>query len=188
MRFFLISLLIVFTSCSMNKNKVYICGDRECIDKKEIDEYFEKNISLEVLIEKDKDDESINLVKLNLNNENKKNNSKFNKKRKSKITKDKKKLNRKKIKEKLIEKRKIDKIKAKEEEKIAKLKKEKDKQKILKKRKKIKSTNKIKENKTIKETASNKVCLVIKNCDIDEIAEHLEKIGKEKSYPDISKY
>ena len=48
MRFFLISLLIVFTSCSMNKNKVYICGDRECIDKKEIDEYFEKNISLEV--------------------------------------------------------------------------------------------------------------------------------------------
>ena len=54
MRFFLISLLIVFTSCSMNKNKVYICGDREYIDKNfsvEGDLRRENSLSIKRLID-----------------------------------------------------------------------------------------------------------------------------------------
>ena len=33
--------------CSTVK-KVYVCGDRPCIDKKEFNEYFAKNLTIEV--------------------------------------------------------------------------------------------------------------------------------------------
>ena len=188
MRFFFIFLLIIFSNCSVDNKKVYMCGERECVDKKEVDEYFAKNIAIEVLIKEEKKNKSVDLVKLNLNTENKKKYDKSNKKSSKKALKDKKKTEREKIKKELIERRKVAKIKAKKEQKLSKIKKKKDKKEILKKIKKTKSKDKTKENNNEKEIVSNKICLVLNKCDIDEIAEHLKKIGEKKAYPDISKY
>ena len=51
-----------------------MCGERECLNKKEAKEYFEKNLSLEVKIIKEKKEKNFDLVKLNTNpiNQNKK--------------------------------------------------------------------------------------------------------------------
>ena len=38
-----ILVFIVLLSCT-NSNKVYICGDHPCKNKKEIDDYFQNNI------------------------------------------------------------------------------------------------------------------------------------------------
>ena len=50
MRFLL--LLIFILSCSNLNNygtkKIYICGDHPCANKKEVKNYFENNISIEV--------------------------------------------------------------------------------------------------------------------------------------------
>ena len=42
---------IFIYSCSKTK-KVYICGDHPCKNKKEIEEYFKDNISIEVYVVK----------------------------------------------------------------------------------------------------------------------------------------
>ena len=49
MKKFLILIFIVMAGCSSGK-KVYICGDHVCKNQKEIDEYFEQNISIEVYV------------------------------------------------------------------------------------------------------------------------------------------
>ena len=82
MRLSLILILFFFTACSSNKI-VFICGDHECIDKKEAKEYFEKNLSIEVKTF-EKPDHYLDLVELN-------------KKKIEKKTKKNQKLNRKKI-------------------------------------------------------------------------------------------
>ena len=56
-------ILFFFTACSSNKI-VFICGDHECIDKKEAKEYFEKNLSIEVKTF-EKPDHYLDLVELN---------------------------------------------------------------------------------------------------------------------------
>ena len=55
--------------------KVYICGDHECKNKKEINEYFKNNISIEIytLSKSSKKDKDFDLVELNMSNEDKKN-------------------------------------------------------------------------------------------------------------------
>ena len=55
--------------------KVYICGDHECSNKKEINDYFENNISIEIytLSKSSKKDKDFDLVELNMSKEDKKN-------------------------------------------------------------------------------------------------------------------
>ena len=60
-------ILIFLTNCSKQKT-VLICGDHICINNKEAEQYFEKNLSIEVQIVKDKTKEEPDLVELNLNN------------------------------------------------------------------------------------------------------------------------
>ena len=48
-------------------NKVYMCGDRPCVDKKEFKAYFAENLTIEVQTKTDKKNNTIDLVKLNTN-------------------------------------------------------------------------------------------------------------------------
>ena len=65
-------LVIIFFLSNCGKPKtVLICGDHVCINKTEAEQYFEKNLSIEVqVIDSNKKDE-IDLVELNLNENNK---------------------------------------------------------------------------------------------------------------------
>ena len=47
------------------KKKVFICGDRECINKKEAKRYFEENLSFEVKIIEKKNKAFVDLVEQN---------------------------------------------------------------------------------------------------------------------------
>ena len=167
-----------------------MCGDRECVDKKEAKEYFEKYLYLEVKISDKKKEKSPDLVKLNTDS------TKKNKKIKSKPLNNKKLLELKR-KEELNKQKKLAKIQVREERK--KLKQEKKDFKLKKKKekkitqKKIVAKKQLKKEKKIKKNAKktkkvNKFCLTLENCDIDEISKYLIKIGKEKDYPDIAKY
>ena len=63
--YFLIFFLLM--SCT-NINRTYLCGDRECLDKKEYKSYFEKNLVIEMKISsKNKSKKTIDLVALNSN-------------------------------------------------------------------------------------------------------------------------
>ena len=63
--FFIIFLYIFVLSCSKPKT-VLICGDRECINNSEAEQYFEKNLTIEVKVI-DKKKKEIDLIELNLN-------------------------------------------------------------------------------------------------------------------------
>ena len=53
MRYILIFLLFI-TSCT-STNRVFICGDHECVNKDEANLFFEQNLSIEVkIIQKEK--------------------------------------------------------------------------------------------------------------------------------------
>ena len=65
MRFILICLTFLFTSCTSPKS-TFICGDHKCINKSEAKQYFEDNLSLEVKIVDKKKSKEINLVEINL--------------------------------------------------------------------------------------------------------------------------
>ena len=41
---------ILLISCSSGISRIYICGDHPCKNKKEVDDYFANNISLEVYV------------------------------------------------------------------------------------------------------------------------------------------
>ena len=75
MRFLL--LLIFILSCSNLNNygtkKIYICGDHPCANKKEVKNYFENNISIEVytVASKKRKENQYDLVQLNMSNEEK---------------------------------------------------------------------------------------------------------------------
>ena len=69
-------ILVSCSTISGNKvKKVYICGDHECANKKEINDYFVNNISIEIytLSKSSKKDKDFDLVELNMSNEDKKN-------------------------------------------------------------------------------------------------------------------
>ena len=75
----LLIFFFILVSCSTTSDnkvkKVYICGDHECKNKKEINEYFENNISIEIytLSMSSKKDKDFDLVELNMSSEDKKN-------------------------------------------------------------------------------------------------------------------
>ena len=74
--FFLFFILVSCSTFSDSKvTKVYICGDHECANKKEINDYFKNNISIEIytLSKSSKRDKDFDLVELNMSNEDKKN-------------------------------------------------------------------------------------------------------------------
>merc|ERR1712093_910992 len=51
--------------------KIYICGDHECADKKEMNNYFKNNISIEVYTLLDSSKKDYDLVELNMTMEDK---------------------------------------------------------------------------------------------------------------------
>tara|TARA_B100000686_G_scaffold184672_1_gene191491 strand:- start:16 stop:492 length:477 start_codon:yes stop_codon:yes gene_type:complete len=157
-----------------------MCGERECIDKKEIDEYFAKNLTIEVLITSEEKDKPLDLVNLNLESDNQEKRGKDKNLKRIKLSKEKKYQKKKLLRKKLKKQRKIAKLKLKKEKKINKIKK---KTFVKKKNKQIKLKQEIKVNK-----ANDKnICYIIDKCDIEDISKHLIEIGKKKDYPDITK-
>ena len=49
MRIFILFFITIFLSSCSSTKKVYLCGDRECVNKKEAEQFFEENLTLEVL-------------------------------------------------------------------------------------------------------------------------------------------
>ena len=181
MKIILIILSFILVSCSPEKKGVYMCGDRECLDKKEVEEYFSKNFSIEFMFDKEKKDDSLNLIELNTNNQKikKKSNTSFKEKRKISN------LKKREKKDELKKRRKLAKLN--EIKKRKEIKKEKNNEKlklkeIKKNLKKEKKSKKIKQKEKTKE-----FCLLLEECDIDEISEYFIKIGEQKEYPDITK-
>ena len=211
MKFLYIFLFFTLISCNTIK-KEYICGDRPCVDKKEFNEYFSKNLTIEIASQNEKESKNINLIKLNTKN-------KKIKKLDSAIIKNEEKIKKKKEKEKL----KAERLELKNERKIRKKQKQNDEKKkkqlatisksdqnknqVIKSeilndrvstkknlRKKINKEVNIKEEETYMETTENittientkSVCNEIKDCDINKIAEMLIEKGKLKPFPDIT--
>ena len=69
MRFYYLLIVLIFMySCTSKPKSVFICGDHECINKAEANQYFEDNLSIEVKIINKKENKNIDLVQLNLKN------------------------------------------------------------------------------------------------------------------------
>ena len=178
---FITSLLLV--SCNKPKT-VLICGDHICINKKEAEQYFKENLSIEVKIIDKKVKKEIDLVELNLNQNEKgdKTVKIFSKKKQNK--------NLKTLSNKEVIQIKEKKKKKKKDKKIAKkLKKSNDNKK--KKAKKLKTSNIKKTLDTNKSVNKNQyevfdVCTILKKCSIDEISKYLLDKGKNKNFPDIT--
>ena len=77
MKYFFILFFFTLLSCGPGK-KVFICGDRPCIDKKEFDKYFVENFIIEIQPDKKNKEKTIDLVKLNAFYKEKKNTNKKN--------------------------------------------------------------------------------------------------------------
>ena len=167
MRFILYFSLLFLLNCSnpiVGDKHVYICGDHPCANKKEMNDYFNNNISIEVYtITSDKDKKkNFDLVELNLLKE------KLKSKEKIQIS-DKKK----KIKKQINERKKLAKLKMKKVEESQKSKEIVKKREITKKKKPTQFT-------------IVRICKNLQECDIDQIAKIIMDIGREKDYPDIS--
>ena len=184
MKIFII-FFIFLLSCTPNK-QVYVCGDHICSSKKEFNDFFKKNMSVEIMskkslfkkntVDKNKND----LVLANINRGIQKDEINV----KSKIVKTKNKLF-KKEKAKFVKKSNspVDKKKL-------------DKKLIKKSEKKLKKTSK-KENIAIKEikdiftrkkqpVKTNSNCEIISNCNIDEISTYVKNKTINKDYPDLT--
>jgi hypothetical protein len=154
-----------------------ICGDHVCINKNEAEQFFKKNLSIEVKIIDKKIKQDINLVELNL----RENNS-----GKKEIIMSNKKNIKKKLK--ILSEDEINKIKKdiKKKERSVKIAKKKSKSNS------IKSEIKIKKNKILLDDVNKKkinavdVCTILEKCNIDEISKYLIKHGKNKGFPDIT--
>lgn len=187
----LIFSIFLIQNCTKPKT-VLICGDHICVNKKEAEQYFEKNLSIEVKVlskKNDKKDKKDDLVELNLE-------TNLNNKREVYI-KQKEKTNQE--------------IKTLSKEEISKIKnnlkkKENKKNKIVKKttlnKNKKKQINDLKkgsneQNKIVKNVPINynknkrkngiiDICTVVQKCNIDEISKFLIKEGQKKNFPDIT--
>ena len=76
MRFFVIFFFFIVGCNSLSSDKtskIYICGDHECANKKEINDYFKNNISIEVysITSSSRKDKDYDLVELNMSNDQK---------------------------------------------------------------------------------------------------------------------
>ena len=149
--FFLIFFLAHCSSITGDKTqKIYICGDHECADKKEINNYFKNNISIEVYTLSDSK-KDYDLVELNMTKEDK-----------NEIVSTE--IKRKKLKESLKKRPKVEKVKVNKGENITEAKVRINKPKIVLVR----------------------ICKDIQECDIDEVANKIFKIGNEKKFPDLT--
>ena len=163
----LLFLITLISNCSKQKT-VLICGDHVCVNKKEAEQFFEENLSLEVKIIDKKIKEELNLIELNMS-ENSKGKKQIN------IVSKKKTNNKLKI----LSNTEIDNIKK-------SMKKKKRERKIAKRT--FKQKEDIKENIVIKKKRTNNVfdvCTILEKCNIDEISKYLLEQGKKKGYPDI---
>jgi len=167
---FYLFIFIIFLGCS-NSHRVYICGDHPCKNKKEINDYFKNNISIEVyVVESERGNRD--LVEMNLIKEKGVENRKdkdfaFLKKRKEKPIKTQKKQKPSKL----------------------KLKVENNKSKKTKQVENDKKLNLSKKTFTYKKSKSTKIvhlCKSIKECDIDVISKKINDLGKDKSFPNIT--
>ena len=152
---YLFFLFFFLTHCSSitgdKTKKIYICGDHECADKKEINNYFKNNISIEVYTLSDSTKRDYDLVELNMTNEDK-----------NEIVSTE--IKRKKLKESLKKRPKVEKVKVNKGENITEAKVRINKPKIVLVR----------------------ICKDIQECDIDEVANKIFKIGNEKKFPDLT--
>jgi len=172
MRFFLFIIFLFLFSCSNKVTQVYICGDHPCVNKKEMKEYFDNNISIEVftIITDKENKEKFTLVDLNLmknadNKDGKKSKNLSSVKNKEDVNK-------------IIKKRR----------KLAKLKLKENK---VKEQKKVDKISKIKSKSVFKGEKKEpitfvRICKNLKECDIDKISKIIMDMGKKKSFPDIT--
>ena len=64
MKFLYFLFFILIVSCSVTK-KTYMCAERPCVDKKEFNEFFAKNLTIEIQKKIKKKKTTVDLVKLN---------------------------------------------------------------------------------------------------------------------------
>ena len=183
-------ILLLLGNCSKPKT-VLICGDHVCVNKAEAEQYFEENLSIEVKIINQKNNEQIDLVELNLkNNKNKvkqiaispKKDTSKNLKTLSndEIKKIKRNIKDKKQKKEIDNKISRKTVKREENNAISELLEKKDK-------------NQEKKNSFVNKTIINKninivdVCTILEQCNIDEISKYLIKEGKKRDFPDITR-
>ena len=183
-------ILLLLSNCSKPKT-VLICGDHVCVNKAEAEQYFEENLSIEVKIINQKNNEQIDLVELNLkNNKDKvkqiaispKKDTSNNLKTLSndEIKKIKKNIKDKKQKKEIDNKISRKTVKREENNVISELIEKKDK-------------NQEKNNSFVNKTIINKkinivdVCTILEKCNIDEISKYLLDKGNSKDFPDITK-
>ena len=183
-------ILLLLGNCSKPKT-VLICGDHVCVNKAEAEQYFEENLSIEVKIINQKNNEQIDLVELNLkNNKNKvkqiaispKKDTSKNLKTLSndEIKKIKRNIKDKKQKKEIDNKISRKTVKREENNAISELLEKKDK-------------NQDKNNSFVNKTIINKkinivdVCTILEKCNIDEISKYLIKEGKKRDFPDITR-
>ena len=179
--------IILLSSCSKPKT-ILICGDHECVNKEEANQYFEENLTIEVkIIDNKKTNKNLDLVELNLNESQKGD-------RKVSIN----------VKEKTNEK--IKALSKEEKVKIKKKVKNKKKDKRISRKKQNKTNNlSIKEVKIAKKKSNNTqnkkkiinnlnkkrenvvdVCTILEKCNIETISKYLLNQGKKKKFPDIT--
>ena len=200
MKLLYVFFLLLVLSCNTVK-KEYVCGDHPCIDKKEFNEYFSKNLSIEIKTQQNKKNKTANLVKLNTDTSlvKKKVNRNSKKDEKIRIKNEKEQLKIEKIR--LLEERKI--RENKEKNKTAKLKENNIKsikneiknnrervdkivEIIPEEKKPKKNTKKDSSINAVNSKNVKSICDEMKDCDIDKIAELLIKKGKDKPYPNIA--
>jgi len=211
MKYYYFCIFLIVVSCTTVK-KTYVCGDHICLDKKEFNEYFAENLTIEVKILKKKK-KSINLVQLNslnataplkITDASRLNEIKKKKKNKADLKTQRSILKQKRKNQKIEEKNNI-----KNKKYLAKLKQKNDKENIAQKTiidkklnsSKVKTKNILKSGsgidktkvsdkiltfKSVKTKPQENLCKEINDCDIDKIAELLLKKGSKKKYPDIT--
>ncbi len=165
MRFLLFFFIFFFSCSSFNgekTKKIYICGDHPCANKREVKNYFDNNISIEVytVTAKKKRDKDFDLVQLNMSKEEKDKYVSLVEKEKS-------------IKKKLKNRKKIEKIDIENEKKVKKIAKRTESKK---KRKKKRTPN----------LTLVRLCKNLEECDIDDVAKIILDMSKKKKFPDIT--
>ena len=160
---FTILLIFFFVSCSSPK-VIFVCGDHECVNKDEAEQYFEKNLSIEVKVIDKKKKNKIDLVELNL---------KQNKNGSKKID--------------ILKKENTDKVlKDLSKKEVSRLKDNVKKRKMTK----LRTIKPAQNNPNIVYTLNKNtvdVCAIVEKCSISEITKYLLKQEKRLDFPDITK-
>ena len=187
-----ILIFILFISCGKPQS-ILICGDKPCKNKDEANKYFNENLTLEIKIIDKKKEETFNLVNLNLNKNEIKDVRIFKKMEDNKINDIQKefKVSKQPINNEGAKKKKPKKpaINTTEKNNVNNKKKDSSFVKLNKDRnlkKKRKTSNK-KPLETKNAVNTKNICLVLENCDIDQITKFLIEKGDKKDFPDITR-